>query len=293
MNVLKRDPIPIRPQLFRNNALLAALPMECYANLLPHLRSVYVEKGDILYDDLSREKYVYFPTTCMMSIMYDMVNGLSAEVAVIGREGLVGDTLLIGEGNNTSSRVVVQSAGGAFRIKFDVLKREFDKGGAMQDLLLLYTQAQITQICQTAACNRHHAIEQQFCRWLLLCLDRSPSNQLFMTHERIANNLGVRRESVTAAAGILQEENVLQYRRGIILVVDRHRLEAKACECYTVVRNEYDRLLPTNNLRDIEPERRTTRIRGISPFNRRLSEQSRLVIPVAINVAIKALKIRA
>lgn len=268
LNILKREPSAIRQSSFRNNLLLAALPLESYKNLLPHLLSVYVERGDILYEHQARSKYVYFPTTSMMSLIYDLADGFSAEVAVIGREGVVGDALLMGGGNN-SCHVIAQTPGGAFRIKAEVIQGEFDKGNALQHLLLLHIQAQLTQISQTVACNRHHSIEQQLCRWLLLCLERSPSNQLFMTHERIANNLGVRRESVTTAAHTLQSEKLIHYQRGLITVLDRSRLEARACECYAVVKREYDRLMPANTFDVNEPERRNSKSPDTSSFERR------------------------
>jgi CRP-like cAMP-binding protein len=230
---------------FKDNLLLAALPEECIVSLLPHLYPTRVERGECLSGYLKLSQFLYFPTTTMISLIYDLEEGLTTEVAVIGKEGLVGSSLLMG-GDYSYCHTVAQITGSAYRIKTEVLQREFDKNTDLQHLLLLYTQAQITQISQTAACNRHHTIEQQFCRWLLLSLDRSSSNHLKMTQSQIANNLGVRRESVTDAARTLFSENLIQYSRGLISVLDRPRLEARVCECYSVVKNEYDRLLPTN-----------------------------------------------
>ena len=184
----------------------------------------------------------YFPTTSIVSLLYVMEDGASAEIAVVGNEGVVGIALFMG-GESTPSRAVVQSAGYAYRLKADVLKAEFDRGGALQHLLLRYTQALITQMAQTAVCNRHHTVEQQLCRWLLLSLDRLPSNELTMTQELIANMLGVRREGVTEAAGKLQAAGLIDYSRGKIIVLDRPKLEARVCECYAVVKRESDRLL--------------------------------------------------
>jgi CRP-like cAMP-binding protein len=187
--------------------------------------------------------YVYFPTTSIVSLLYVMEDGASAEIAIVGNEGLVGIALFMG-GETTPSRAVVQSAGHAYRLKSAVLKNEFERGGALQHLLLRYTQAMITQMAQTAVCNRHHSLEQQLCRWLLLSLDRLSSNVLTMTQELIANMLGVRREGVTEAAGTLQAEGLIHYSRGKITVLDRPKLEQRVCECYAVVKKEFDRLLP-------------------------------------------------
>jgi len=199
--------------------------------------------GDVVYESGSLQEYVYFPTTSIVSLLYVMADGASAEIAVVGNDGMVGIALFMG-GETTPSRAVVQSAGSAFRLSGHVLKREFTRGGALQHLLLRYTQALLTQMAQTAVCNRHHSIDQQLCRWLLLSHDRLSSNTLIMTQELIANMLGVRREGVTEAAGALQDAGLIRYSRGRITIVDRPGLERRSCECYDVVRRESDRLLP-------------------------------------------------
>ena len=226
------------------NRLLAALPDESYEALARHLEHVPMPLGKAVYESGAKQAYVYFPTTSIVSLLYVLANGASAEIAVTGREGLVGIALFMG-GETTPSRAVVQSAGHGYRLKAAVLKKEFEKGGELQHLLLRYTQALITQMTQTAVCNRHHSVDQQLCRWLLLSLDRLPSNELVMTQELIANMLGVRREGVTEAAGKLQAEGLIRYSRGHITVPDRRQLEARVCECYAVVKKEYDRLLPS------------------------------------------------
>ena len=198
--------------------------------------------GDALYEPGGRLRHVYFPTTSIVSLLYVMEDGASAEIAVVGNEGILGIALFMG-GETTPSRAVVQSAGHGYRLRAQVLKREFNRNGAMMHLLLRYTQALITQMAQTAVCNRHHSVEQQLCRWLLLTLDRIPSGELVMTQELIANMLGVRREGVTEAAGKLQKAGVIIYRRGHIKVLDRPGLEKEVCECYAVVKKEFDRLL--------------------------------------------------
>ena len=228
----------------RGNRLLAALPQESYERLLPHLEPVVLPLGMALYESGGTQGYVYFPTSSIVSLLYVLENGSSAEIAVTGCEGLVGIALFMG-GETTPSRAVVQSAGHGFRLKAAILKQEFERGGPLQHLLLRYTQALITQMTQTAVCNRHHAVEEQLCRWLLLSLDRLPANELVMTQELIANMLGVRREGVTEAAGKLQAEGMIEYSRGRITVLDRAHLEARVCECYAVVKKEYDRLLPS------------------------------------------------
>jgi len=225
------------------NHLLAALPREDFARLEPHLELVPLPLGWAVYESGGRQGYVYFPTTAIVSLLYVMADGDSAEIAVVGNDGLVGIALFMG-GETTPSRAVVQSEGQAYRLKGLLLKGEFERGGELQHLLLRYTQALITQMAQTAVCNRHHAVEEQLCRWLLLSLDRLPSNELTMTQELIANMLGVRREGVTQAAGKLQEAGVIHYSRGKITVLDRPKLEALVCECYAVVRRETDRLFP-------------------------------------------------
>ena len=224
------------------NRLLAYLPKDRYEALLPFLESLNMRLGDSLYESGGAQGYVYFPTTAIVSLLYVLADGHSAEIAVTGKEGLVGIALFMG-GETTPSRAVVQSAGLGYRLRASVLKREFEAGGALQHLLLRFTQALITQMTQTAVCNRHHSVDQQLCRWLLLSLDRLPDNELVMTQELIANMLGVRREGVTEAAGILQAQGLIQYSRGRIIVPDRSRLEARVCECYEVVKREYDRLL--------------------------------------------------
>jgi CRP-like cAMP-binding protein len=227
----------------KQNHLLSALPAAEYARLLPHLERVPLALGLALYESGSVQTYVYFPTDSIVSLLYVMEDGSSAEIAVVGNEGLVGISLFMG-GETTPSRAVVQSAGHAYRLRASYLKEEFERGGSLQHLLLRYTQALITQMSQTAVCNRHHAVEQQLCRWLLLSLDRLSSNELTMTQELIANMLGVRREGVTEAAGRLQTAGLIHYSRGKITVLDRPKLEARVCECYAVVKREYVRLLP-------------------------------------------------
>ena len=227
----------------KQNRLLAALPAHDYKRLLPHLEVVPLPLGWAVYEAGCRLDYVYFPTTSIVSLLYVMASGASAEIAVTGNDGLVGIAIFMG-GETTPSRAVVQSAGYGYRLKADVLKAEFDRGGPLQHLALRYTQALITQMAQTAVCNRHHTVDQQLCRWLLLSLDRLPSNELSMTQELIANMLGVRREGVTEAAGKLQAANVIHYSRGRITVLDRSKLEARVCECYAVVKKEMDRLIP-------------------------------------------------
>lgn len=226
----------------RENRLLAALPDSDYQRLLPSLELVSLKLGEVLYEADDRQPYIYFPTSCIVSLLYIMEDGSSAEIAVAGYEGLVGIALFMG-GGSTPSRAVVQSAGDAYRLRASVLQEEFDNGGELQHLALRYTQALITQMAQTAVCNRHHSVAQQLCRWLLLSLDRLPSTNLTMTQELIANMLGVRREGVTEAAGRLQKAGVITYHRGHIDVLDRAELERRVCECYAVVKREYDRLL--------------------------------------------------
>jgi CRP-like cAMP-binding protein len=225
------------------NHLLAALPEDECVGLLPHLELIPMRLGDAIYEPGIPMRHVYFPTTAIVSLLYVMEDGGSAEIAVVGNEGIVGVSLFMG-GETTTSRAVVQSAGHAYRLKGELLKDAFFRAGAMQRLLLRYTQALLTQMAQTAVCNRHHSVDQQLCRWLLLSLDRLPSNELVMTQELIANMLGVRREGVTEAAGRLQHDGLIEYRRGHITVLDRAGLEARVCECYAVVKKEFDRLLP-------------------------------------------------
>jgi CRP-like cAMP-binding protein len=225
------------------NHLLDALPESDYERLASHLELVPMKLGDVLYESGAQLRHVYFPTTSIVSLLYVLEDGASAEIAIVGNEGILGISLFMG-GNTTPSRAVVQSAGQGFRLKAELLKTEFGRFGATMHLLLRYTQALITQMAQTAVCNRHHSIDQQLCRWLLLSLDRLASNELSMTQELIANMLGVRREGVTEAAGKLQDAGLIRYHRGRITVLDRPRLEARSCECYQVVKTEFDRLLP-------------------------------------------------
>jgi CRP-like cAMP-binding protein len=225
------------------NRLLAVLPDEERHRLVPHLELIPLPLGKALYESGDRLRNVYLPTTSIVSLLYVMENGASAEIAVVGNEGIVGIALFMG-GETMPNRAVVQSAGHAYRLNGQVLKEEFNRAGAFQHLLLRYTLAMFAQMAQTAVCNRHHSIDQQLCRWLLLSLDRLPANKLVMTQELIANMLGVRREGVTEAAGKLQSAGLIQYKRGHITVLDRPGLEARVCECYKVVRDEFRRLLP-------------------------------------------------
>jgi CRP-like cAMP-binding protein len=225
----------------QRSQLLSSLPER--APWLSQLEQVDLPLGRVLYESSSKLTHVYFPTTSIVSLLYVMENGASAEIAVVGNEGIVGISLFMG-GDSTPSRAVVQSAGGGLRLKANILMHEFNRAGPMLHLLLRYTQALITQMSQTAACNRHHSLDQQLCRWLLLSLDRLDSNQLVMTQELIANMLGVRREGVTAAAGHLHKAGIINYQRGRITVLNRALLEQRTCECYAVVKKEYDRLLP-------------------------------------------------
>lgn len=227
----------------RRNRLLAALPAPDFERLQPHLRLVPLHLGEAVYESGVALRHVHFPIDSIVSLLYVMVDGASAEIAVVGNEGVIGVSLFMG-GETTPSRAVVQSAGHAYRLTGRALKEEFIRGGAMQHLLLRYTQALLTQMAQTAVCNRHHSLDQQLCRWLLLSLDRLTSDTLVMTQELIANMLGVRREGVTEAAGNLQRAGLIHYSRGRITVLDRPGLEARTCECYGVVKKECDRLLP-------------------------------------------------
>jgi len=225
------------------NHLLDALPEAEYEHLLPSLELVEMRLGDLLYESGHAQSYVYFPTTSIVSLIYVMENGTCAEIAVVGNEGILGVSIFMG-GESTPSRAVVQSGGRGYRLKAQILKREFNSSGILMRLLLRYTQALITQMSQTAVCNRHHSLEQQLCRWLLLSMDRLSGNELIMTQELIANMLGVRREGVTEAAGKLQRAGLIDYSRGHITVLDRAGLEGRTCECYQVVKTEFDRLLP-------------------------------------------------
>jgi CRP-like cAMP-binding protein len=224
------------------NHLLAALPATEFDRLSPHLELVAMPLGEALYESGGLLHHVYFPTTSIVSLLYVLADGASAEIAVVGNEGILGISLFMG-GETTPSRAVVQSAGFGYRLKAQLLKQEFNRAGPVLHLLLRYTQALITQMTQTAVCNRHHSVEQQLCRWLLLSLDRLSSDSLTMTQELIANMLGVRREGVTEAAGNLQRAGLIRYSRGRIEVLDRPALEKAVCECYAVVKTEFDRLL--------------------------------------------------
>ena len=232
-------PLPHSPN---QNRLLAALPTADFERLAAHLELVPMRLGDTLYEPGGQLQHVYFPTTAIVSLLYVLESGASAEIAGVGNEGILGIALFMG-GNTTPSSAVVQTAGHGYRLPGKLLKEEFNRAGLMQRLLLRYTQALLTQMCQTAACNRHHSIEQQLCRWLLLTLDRLPSSELVMTQELVASALGVRREGITEAAGNLQRAGVIRYRRGHISVLERSGLETRACECYAVVRKELIRLL--------------------------------------------------
>jgi len=227
----------------RNNFLLAALPDPEWRRWQRLLEKVEMPLGEVLYESGATLTHVYFPTTSIVSLLYVMENGASAEIAVVGNEGLVGVALFMG-GESTPSRAVVQSAGHGFRLKSQWMKDEFNRAGPVLHLLLRYTQALITQMSQTAVCNRHHSLDQQLCRWLLLSLDRLRGDELVMTQELISNMLGVRREGVTESANKLQQAGLISYARGRITVLDRAGLEKRTCECYAVVKREYDRLLP-------------------------------------------------
>lgn len=231
------------PHSPNQNHLLAALSAAEFEPLAAHLERVPLSLGEVLYEPGGQLQHAYFPTTAIVSLHYVMASGASAESAGVGNEGVVGIALFMG-GNTTPSSAVVQTAGHAYRLERSKLLQEFNRAGSMQRLLLRYTQALITQMMQAAACNRHHSIEQQLCRWLLLTLDRLPSNELVMTQELVASMLGVRREGITEAAGKLQRAGLISYRRGHIEVLDRSGLETHACECYAVVKKEISRLLP-------------------------------------------------
>jgi CRP-like cAMP-binding protein len=240
------------PHSPNQNRLLAALPTADFERLAAHLELVPMRLGDTLYEPGGQLQHVYFPTTAIVSLLYVLESGASAEIAGVGNEGILGIALFMG-GNTTPSSAVVQTAGHGYRLPGKLLKEEFNRAGLMQRLLLRYTQALLTQMCQTAACNRHHSIEQQLCRWLLLTLDRLPSSELVMTQELVASALGVRREGITEAAGNLQRAGVIRYRRGHISVLERSGLETRACECYAVVRKELIRLLSDGQHRQDAP----------------------------------------
>lgn len=230
-------------QSIHKNRLLAVLPSDVLARLSDHLELIEMPLGKVLYEPGGSLRYVYFPTTAIISVLYVMKDGASAEIAIVGNEGVLGISVFMG-GETTPNRGVVQSAGYAYRLKSELLKEEFLRAGPAMHLLLRYTQALMTQMCQTAVCNRHHTLDQQLCRWLLLSIDRLDKDELLMTQELIANMLGVRREGVTEAAGKLQVAGLIHYSRGHISVINRPGLEQRVCECYQVVRKEFERLLP-------------------------------------------------
>lgn len=240
---VSRLPVVASSHETKLNQLLGALPDADLKRWLPDLELIELPLGKVLYESGAVEKHVYFPTSGIVSLLYVMKNGDAAEIAVIGNEGIVGISLFMG-GNSTPSRAVVQSAGRGYRLKAQIMKDDFERLRPVTHLLLRYAQALITQISQTAVCNRHHSLDEQLCRWLLLSLDRLPGSELVMTQELIANMLGVRRQGVTEGALKLQEAGLIRYSRGRITILDRKGLEMRVCECYAVVRDEYDRLLP-------------------------------------------------
>ncbi len=242
----------------KQNRILAALPAEDYARLLPYMEFMFMPLGQVIYEPGASITHLYFPTTSIVAPVYGVENGASVRLAIIGNEGLTGISYLFG-GDGMPTGVLVQSAGNGYRVKADVLQKEFDRRGKFQQLVLHYTQALITQTAQNAVCNRHHNIEQQLGRFLLMSLDRLSSNELQMTHEQIAIMLGVRRESVTQAALKLQTVGAIRYSRGHITVVDREELEDSVCECYAVVNKEYHRLLPYHSASDLAPPKRHVR----------------------------------
>lgn len=229
----------------KNNHLLNSLPVDEYQRLCSYLEWIEMPLGKVLYESGGILNYAYFPIDCIVSLLYILEDGSSAEIAVVGNDGIIGIALFMG-GSTMPNRAIVQSAGYAYRLKVQDIMREFNLHGEMLHVLLRYTQALITQMAQTAVCNRHHSVDQQLCRWLLLSLDRLPSNQLTMTQELIANMLGVRREGVAVAAGKLQKAKLIDYNRGHITILNRHGLEERVCECYQVVKTEYDRLFPNS-----------------------------------------------
>jgi CRP-like cAMP-binding protein len=229
--------------LKNRNHIFEAMPTNEWERLLPFIETIELPLGKVLYEPGTKMSHVIFPSSAIVSLLYALENGSSAEIAVVGNEGFVGISIFMG-GESTSSRAVVQSAGVGYKIKSSMLMDEFNRGGPIMHLLLRYTQALITQMSQTAVCNRHHSLDQQLCRWLLLSADRLTGNELIMTQELIANMLGVRREGVTEAALKIQKAGLIQYARGHITILDRHGLERRTCECYQVVKTEYDRLLP-------------------------------------------------
>jgi CRP-like cAMP-binding protein len=239
--IMASNPSPLQ------NHILEALPAPVRDRLFPHLKLITLSRGAVLYESGSPLRQIYFPTDCIISLLYVLENGASAEMSVVGKEGAIGVSMFIG-GETATTRAIVQSAGSAYRLSGRKLKQEFERHGDMLHILLRYTQSLLTQMAQTAVCNRHHNVEQQLCRWLLLSLDRLPSNKLVVTQELIANMLGVRREGVTAAAGKLQKLGAIQYSRGQMTVLDRPQLEKLSCECYALVKQETDRILRASPL---------------------------------------------
>jgi len=237
----KTEKLP--PQDPRQNRILAALPALDYERMLPDLEYIPMPLGWTMSESGDHVNFLHFPTSGIVSLIYDLENGASSEIALVGNEGMVGISIFMG-GESMPSSTVVQSEGDAYRLSRKVMKKEFALGGQLQHLALLYTQALISQTSQTAVCNQHHTLDQQLCRWLLMSMDRLHENKLVITQEMIASLLGVRRESVTEAAGKLQKAGIIEYSRGLIKVLDRPKLEKKVCECYEVVKQEYDRLLP-------------------------------------------------
>lgn len=260
MTILKQPHTASSPL---HNHILAALPEAEFDSFSAHLELVPMPLGEFLYEPGLELQHAYFPTTCIVSLHYVLASGATAETAGVGNEGVVGVSLFMG-GNTTASSAVVQTAGYAYRLQKKILMREFNRSGLLQRVLLRYTQALMTQMSQTAVCNRHHSLEQQFCRWLLLTLDRLPSGELVMTHELVASMLGVYREGISIAAGKLQQAGVISYRRGHITVVDRSKLESRTCECYAVVKTELNRLLSDGLLADAEFSRSNIRTDNLS-----------------------------
>jgi CRP-like cAMP-binding protein len=228
--------------LARKNDLMARLPEREFGRIAPHLERVKLPLGEVIYEPNTKIPYAYFPTTAIVSLLYVLEDGSSAEIAIVGNDGMVGIALFMG-GWTTSNQALVQSAGEGYRLPADLMFQEFNRSGPMKESLLLFTQCLITQMAQTSVCNRHHSIDQQLCRWLLLSIDRLPSSELRMTQDMIANMLGVRREGVTVAAGALEAAGLIKYSRGRIRVIDRPGLEARVCECYEVVRTEIARIM--------------------------------------------------
>jgi CRP-like cAMP-binding protein len=247
MPTTEKKPTPVSFVSPKHNHILEALPAQDYARLLPDLQPVSMPLGLVLCESGAHMHYIYFPTTSIVSLTYVMKNGATGEIAVTGNEGLVGISLFMGD-DRSPNQAVVQSAGEGYRLHASIVKQEFTLGGKLHYLALLFTQSLIAQMSQTAVCNRHHTVDQQLCRLLLLSLDRLSTNELVMTQELIANMLGVRREGVTEAASKLQQDGMITYKRGHIAVVDRPKLEKRVCECYAVVKNEYDRLLSCHPL---------------------------------------------